>query len=183
MRNIQKKGGYIYITSDEEIKEGDWLYNSNSLSIYKSNGKDNGASKKWKHKIILTDNKDLIKDGVQAIDDEFLEWFAKNPNCEEVEVIPLRKSSGWYDEKQVWHWDFLAYKIVIPKEESLEEAAQNYAKNQLKGLSDKNTEFECINDFMAGYKLAQEQICKSEVIQKIRNSKSDAEAMRIIRTL
>jgi hypothetical protein len=36
-------------------------------------------------KIILTTDQDLIKDGVQAIDDEFLEWFVKNPSCEEVE--------------------------------------------------------------------------------------------------
>jgi hypothetical protein len=37
-------------------------------------------------KIILTTDQDLIKDGVQAIDDEFLEWFVKNPSCEEVEI-------------------------------------------------------------------------------------------------
>ncbi len=37
-------------------------------------------------KIILTTDQDLIKDGVQAIDDIFLEWFVKNPSCEEVEV-------------------------------------------------------------------------------------------------
>jgi hypothetical protein len=37
-------------------------------------------------KIILTTDQDLIKDGVQAIDDEFLEWFVKNPSCEFVEV-------------------------------------------------------------------------------------------------
>jgi flavorubredoxin len=38
-------------------------------------------------KIILTTDGDLIKDGVQSIDDEFLEWFVENPSCEEVEVI------------------------------------------------------------------------------------------------
>jgi hypothetical protein len=37
-------------------------------------------------KIILTTDPDLIKDGVQAIDDEFLEWFVKNNSCEGVEV-------------------------------------------------------------------------------------------------
>lgn len=37
-------------------------------------------------KIILTDDKNLIKEGVQSIDDEFLEWFIKNPSCNNVEV-------------------------------------------------------------------------------------------------
>lgn len=41
--------------------------------------------------------------------------------------------------------------------ETLEEVAENYAKNQLKGMSDKTSEFECVNDFMAGYELAQER--------------------------
>jgi hypothetical protein len=68
-------------------------------------------------KIILTTDQDLIKDGVQAIDDEFLEWFVKNPSCEEVEVVMnlcfLKvkiKESGIY-----------GYKIIIPKEEPKQE--------------------------------------------------------------
>jgi hypothetical protein len=34
----------------------------------------------------LTTNQDLINDGVQPIEDDFLEWFVKNPSCEFVEV-------------------------------------------------------------------------------------------------
>jgi hypothetical protein len=110
----------IYITSDEEIKEDDWCL-FNQLEIVKCTYSKNGEylfssplkSSSNHHfsyfkKIILTTDPELIKDGVQAIDDEFLEWFIKNPNCEEIEVIPLRKSSGYYDEKEVWHWDFSA---------------------------------------------------------------------------
>ena len=37
-------------------------------------------------KIILTTDGDLIKDGVQAPDDEFLQWFVENPSCEEAKV-------------------------------------------------------------------------------------------------
>ena len=37
--------------------------------------------------------------------------------------------------------------------------------------------------FIAGAKWEQERLCDSEVIQKIRASKSDAEARRIIRTI
>lgn len=104
----------IYITNDEEIKEGDWYYYFGHVVKYNSD--ENTLTPNCK-KIILTTDQDLIKDGVQAIDDEFLEWFVKNSSCEEVEVKPLRKSSGWYDEKEIWHWDFLAYKIIIPKED------------------------------------------------------------------
>jgi hypothetical protein len=81
----------------------------------------------------------LIKDGVQSIDDEFLEWFVKNPSCEFVEVdknwnYPLDKS-----------WE---YKLrIIPKEEpkqeeTLEEVVNNFKKtdvyiNEIKQEQDK----------------------------------------------
>ena len=114
----------IYITSDEEIKDGEWHlhYYENKPVISKSHNNAvktiNEIAEQFGYKkIILTTDQDLINDGVQAIDDEFLEWYTKNPNCEEVEVIQLRKSSGYYDKEEVWHWDFLAYKIIIPKEE------------------------------------------------------------------
>jgi hypothetical protein len=73
----------IYITSDEEIKEGDWCIDVIHNTICKRNS-DN-YRKQYK-KIILTTDKDLISDGVQSIDDEFLEWFVENPSCENVEV-------------------------------------------------------------------------------------------------
>ena len=150
-------GVNIYITSDEEIKEEDvvkipcgvgkvkklnWKFGNDNPSyivedifIYKLRyGQKEGElqinSFRYEDvkKIILTTDQDLIKEGVQPIDDEFLEWFVKNPSCESVEIIPLRKSSGWYDEKEIWHWDFLAYKIVIPKEESKQETLKEAAK-------------------------------------------------------
>ncbi len=74
----------IYITSDEEIKEGyyyDLTHNIVMKSIFYQ------SSDKNCKKIILTTDQDLIKDGVQAINDEFLEWFVKNPSCEDVEVL------------------------------------------------------------------------------------------------
>jgi len=72
----------IYITSDEEIKEGDYCL-SKLNEIVKFNS---GYDYRYYAKIILTTDQDLIKDGVQAIDDEFLEWFVKNPSCEEVKI-------------------------------------------------------------------------------------------------
>jgi hypothetical protein len=83
----------IYITSDEEIKEG-WIlvngfilrqvdYIDGYMVIDTTGGKHHNSVCE---KIILTTDQDLIKDGVQAIDDEFLEWFVKNPSCESVEI-------------------------------------------------------------------------------------------------
>jgi hypothetical protein len=75
---------HIYITSDEKIKKGDWFTDGND-SLEKSYILFSVQFANYK-KIILTTDQDLIIDGVQAIDDEFLEWFVKNPSCEEVEV-------------------------------------------------------------------------------------------------
>jgi hypothetical protein len=102
----------IYITSDEEIKEGDWVVKINSL--YKGGGNvqkysfiDSQFEDITFKKIILTTDQDLISDGVQAIDDEFLEWFVKNPSCEFVEVDESKYFDGSHGE----------YIIIIPQEE------------------------------------------------------------------
>ena len=87
----------IYITSDEEIKEGDWYISILENEVYKATKETQNimsvanligttSYKKTHFKIILTTDQDLIKDGIQAIDDDFLEWFVKNPSCESVEV-------------------------------------------------------------------------------------------------
>ena len=80
---LETKNQHIYITNDEEIKEGDWFITDNKR-IEKC--AFDWKAREWHKKIILTTDKDLIKDGVQAIDDEFLEWFVKNPSCEFINV-------------------------------------------------------------------------------------------------
>ena len=102
MKNIHKINNNIYITSDEEIKEGDYvLSGTNTLCkcMYPKNVVDKDVKK-----IILTTDGDLIKDGIQVIDDEFLEWFVKNPSCEKVKI------ESWQTKGE---WD-LDYKIIIP---------------------------------------------------------------------
>ena len=107
----------IYIISDEEIKEGDWyLYGDEILKSDKLGTFDVTMVDICK-KIILTTDQDLIKDGVQAIPDEFLEWFVKNSSCEEVDV------QKWFDGL-----DFLEYKIIIPKEERKIDTCYNFDK-------------------------------------------------------
>jgi hypothetical protein len=117
------KPQHLYITNDEEIKENDYVivscsevnieevrivtgyYNEQFLFDDKSQ-----IHMDYCKKIILTTNEDLIKYRVQAIDDEFLEWFVKNPSCEEVEVESLNIGDGK-----------LGYVICKPKEEPEQE--------------------------------------------------------------
>ena len=103
----------IYITSDEEIKEGDWVFQEclnmphRLIKADTENVQVLNDLNKCK-KIILTTDQDLINDDVQSIPDEFLEWFVKNPSCEEVEIKPLLSNNGRA---------LFGYKIIIPKEE------------------------------------------------------------------
>ncbi len=95
---------HIYITSDEEIKDEDYCVHTNQSSIIKI---CEGEGKLMKghlylKKIILTTDQDLIADGVQSIDDEFLEWFVKNPSCEYIKTIRNKKlaSKNIFDAKE-----------------------------------------------------------------------------------
>jgi hypothetical protein len=108
------KSVHIYIISDEEIKEGDWCLSK--LNEVVRFGKNFTAS--LYKKIILTTDPDLIADGVQAIDDEFLEWFVKNPSCDEVYIVDDYKQVNQDNpvlrgSTNVIH----KYKIIIPKQE------------------------------------------------------------------
>ncbi len=130
---------HIYITSDEEIKEGDWCFYLGRFGakivckakltdtgfVYQEFGEDyvgredEGITplKSEIFKIILTTDQDLINEGVQAIDDEFLEWFVKNPSCKSV-VVELK--NDWNLEKGLTMPNFF-YKIIIPQEEPKQE--------------------------------------------------------------
>jgi hypothetical protein len=136
-------GQNICITSDEEIKEGDWFIYKNEI-IYRDKGKVDSmwvdAVKNGK-KIILTDNKDLIKDGVQAIDDEFLQWFVKNPSCERVEVSygllkPFKSTENGY----IIHLPDTDV-LEEPKQETLEEVNTSSLENLLENNYDFNVQF------------------------------------------
>ena len=119
----------IYITSDEEIKEGDWCIEYDDidkkwLNPYKPTNKSWDMVSKANYcrlrgtvkKIILTTDQDLIKDGVQGVDDNFLEWFVKNPSCEYIEIENVYDKFLNGDKRSVS--DFRKkYKINIPKEE------------------------------------------------------------------
>jgi hypothetical protein len=82
-RNTQ----HIYITNSEEIKFNDYITDGYKIWQWKDD-----SSLLSRKKVILTTDQDLIKDNVQPIDDEFLEWFVKNPSCEFVEILIKTKT-------------------------------------------------------------------------------------------
>jgi hypothetical protein len=170
------KNQNIYITSDEKIKEGNYTYhrvfgvgkitNVNGKKCFvtiKLSSTDGSITTPWKRnipdikKIILTTDPQLIADGVQAIDDEFLEWFVKNPSCEEVETY---RSGNHYDGAMEFYHP-LFYKIIIPKEEPKQETLEEASNRAYScGL------FSTKTAFIAGVKWQQERsYSEEEVIQ------------------
>lgn len=122
------KGIQIYITSDEENpKAREWsLYQE---KIHKCIEDIIGDEFK---KIILTTDEELIKDGIQSIDDEFLEWFVNNPECEDIEVkTEPMFSSAWFN-----------YKIIIPTTEEPKQERM-YSEEEVERIA-KNTAIEYI---------------------------------------
>ena len=120
LKKLLPSGSYqnIYITSDEEIKYNEYyLGEDNHIYCLVSTVNYNGK------KIILTTNPELSPDvgvtfgvGVHKIPDEFLEWFVKNPTCEEVEVIKVCSTGRKCDGKGK-NCNMAKLKIIIPKEE------------------------------------------------------------------
>jgi hypothetical protein len=142
----------LYVTNDEEIKEGDWVLKPDNTT-HKMADKDilsyiesqSNATKK----IILTTDQDLIKDGIQEIPDKFLEWFIKNSGCEKVEVgkwnslaecgysyhinIPKEEVKYSIKKEYVDDQDAYGYDVLVKeetKQETPEEAAERYLKEQ-----------------------------------------------------
>jgi hypothetical protein len=166
----------IYITNDEEIKEVDWVFNFEYDYIVQYDSKKHD-DKFWYKKIILTTDQDLIKDGVQPIDDEFLEWFVKNPNCGSVETIyglfnPMGRqvdpmNLGQNHSQCIWK-----HKIIIPKEEpkqeTLEEAAERLYPTNI--IVDYDTNEEIRNIWLAGAKWLAERMGLMEI--ELRHTKT-----------
>jgi len=143
---------HMYITSeDEDIYENDYIITQEgklvqvsyllSSDIYKSS------------KVIMTTSQKLIEDGVQEIDDTFLEWFIENPTCEFVKI------ESW-ETKGEWNLDYI---IIIPQEESEEETLEEVAAN----LADPNI---CKTDnWIAGAKWQAERMYSEEEVVGLLN--------------
>jgi len=112
----------IYITSDEEIKEGMWFLPINGIGWklnipIKADG-NGGYHNEHCKKIILTTDNQLIDDGVQPVTNTFAEWFVKNQSCECVTVERLE--DGQYVDRfadgSVVEGIYENYQIIIPQE-------------------------------------------------------------------
>ena len=122
MKNLYKIEDELYIVDNtEEINKDTkicWCINTSNNEVVLHQGVLPAYHYKYYKKIIMTTNTSINllcgcgkncgakESGIQAIDDEFLEWFMKNPSRELVEV---EKGCVLYDFK---------YKIIIPKEEA-----------------------------------------------------------------
>lgn len=125
---------HVYITSDEELKEGDSFlvqHNveghilSDRMILSKANGNFmmNHYIKEVKDvwfKVILTTDPRLIKDGVQEIQLDFLVWLVKNPNTEEIRIENNRYLD--IDSKKLVD----DYVIIIPTEKVVAETKKTY---------------------------------------------------------
>jgi len=184
----------IYITNDDEIKDYYYLPRTNSVHKCIENPTELNLERRLGvAKIILTTDQDLIKDGVQAIDDDFLEWFVKNPTCEEIETKLVEFEVDMeLGESCIEYGSY--YKIILPQEkqkqhlidimkadeelglyeenkkETLEEAAEKYAdfSNDYVPLSfgDKFNET-TKKDFINGAKWQQERSYSEEEVKRI----------------
>ena len=101
---VHLKTQHIYITNDDKVKEGDWVYCDYSNTVHK----DYQMSKSCCKKIILTTDLDLIKGSIQSIDNNFLEWFVNN-SCE---TVTTRIHEISYAIAQT------VYEIIIPSSDS-----------------------------------------------------------------
>jgi hypothetical protein len=172
---------HIYITNSEEIKVGDYVYCNREgfKSVLKQKVNPMGVNNDpLMKKIILTTDQDLIKDGIQVIDDEFLEWFVKNPSCESVEVekrysdftvdpfvgykIFIPKEELSKDEIDKFFVDMVCNPKEEPKQETLEEAAESYAKPF-------ENRFWVVATFKEGAKWQQERMYSEEEVEQIFN--------------
>ena len=179
-RTFERSTQHIYITSDEEIKEGDYFLYDETEIRYKTNGTEYhgrdlchiSGNRRYpvnkSKKIILTTDQNL--DGVQKIDDEFLQWFVKNPSCEEVAVereMYMPQSNGKISDGKITHEISLDpsqntlpyYKIIIPKEEPLEQVAKEFYSNE-------NQLMERIA-FKRGYAECKERMYNEEEVLKL----------------
>lgn len=136
------EGRNLFITSNEEIKEGNYCTDGigvcclewKTATHYKLKELNEIKPISWLkglERIILTTDTELIANGIQAINDEFLKWFVKNPSCEEVEIklnnfgeCHMRGNNcDCYDisDQSLCELHYPNYKIIIPKEEPEQE--------------------------------------------------------------
>ena len=133
--NFLSKQQNIYITSDEDIDENDYIITKDGRLVEVSYllSKDlEGASKVvlttdelYIHNDLIPKEYNTFPQYIQKIDDEFLEWFVNNPSCEKVkwDAYPISPNGNIVATNKPYPFEGLvsnfkiSYKIIIPKEE------------------------------------------------------------------
>jgi len=119
----------IYIISDERILPGDYFWASDCDMIFVADYGD--FEYEDCKKIILTNDPQLIKVGIQPIDDGVLAWFIDNPTCEFVDVVDYYEQIN--QDNQITYGStnvVKKYLIVIPKQEPIDDPKSNIYCNQ-----------------------------------------------------
>jgi hypothetical protein len=155
----------IYITSDEEINLNDYITDGYRVWKWKDD-----SSLLGRKKVILSTDQDLIQDGVQDIDDDFLEWFVKNPSCEFIQTERLEDGQyfDYLDDNSVIEGIYENYKIIIPqeepKQETLEEAAERLYPTTIDSFTNNGYDESIMERlrFKAGAKWQQERMYSEE---------------------
>lgn len=98
----------LYITNDEVVTKDDYYVNSLDNKV---RGKGNDSNYSYHHKVVLTTNDTLIKNGVQGLSNEYLEKI--NSEIHELKFVELR---------YMYQYDLLFTKIkVITKRHTIEQ--------------------------------------------------------------
>ena len=138
---------HIYITNNEDIKEGfnQWYIDGFLNKPRNSSGSQYGEKQDV---VLLTDDPKLIADGVQSLDDDFLNWFLNNQSCEYVEVKKGKMRLNC-DGEEIGFPDMSLYKTIIPKEETKQEWLKN-SKWGVRLNKDKQPDFTYIDEWFEG---------------------------------
>jgi len=121
MKNTHRINGLIYITSEEVINKNDYITDGYKVWKWKDD-----SSLLGRLKVILSNDQTLTSDGIQAIEPEAVKWLNENPSCEGVDLVFVCERG---------HREIIKthYKINLPKQENIEEAADELTFNQLTG--------------------------------------------------
>jgi hypothetical protein len=170
----------MYILEDSEVKDGEYGICLNLVregfkshqAVFKMNASQRtameelgGRKKAEVFKVILTTNPALIKDGVQKINDVFLDYFIKNPICDFVEVESTLKAFDEQNRKieyamEKGDYTKNTYEIIIPNQNSqkINLTLKERLRQELTGhLSDEKTEVDVniatriVDDFAIGF--------------------------------
>lgn len=123
---------YVYITTEEKFTENEYL--TDGIEVIQATPKLVEAQglvdrRKWK-KIIITNDPELIENGVEKVTHSFLNWLSENQSCESIEI-----KLEWHESKHNTNVGYTTYKIITPKEPKITlELTQQEARGLLNCL-------------------------------------------------